>query len=61
MVAYSAIAKLFNLPIALTTSAETGPNGPLPKDFASLYSDAPLLRRNGKVEAWDNADFREQQ
>ncbi|KAL8838908.1 MAG: hypothetical protein Q9170_001945 [Blastenia crenularia] len=58
MIAHSAIAKLFNIPIVLTTSAETGPNGLLPKEISSMYPSAPLIRRNGEVDAWDNADFR---
>ena len=24
-----------------------------------MYPDAPYIRRNGEVDAWDNADFRE--
>lgn len=58
MIAHSAIASLFSLPIVLTTSAETGPNGLLPKEISSMYPSAPLIRRNGEVDAWDNADFR---
>ncbi|KAI4111021.1 MAG: hypothetical protein LQ345_006892 [Seirophora villosa] len=58
MIAHSAIASLFSLPIVLTTSAETGPNGLLPKEISALYPSAPLIRRNGEVDAWDNADFR---
>ncbi|KAI4156952.1 MAG: hypothetical protein LQ346_009123 [Caloplaca aetnensis] len=58
MLAHSALASLFSLPIVLTTSAETGPNGLLPKEIASMYPSAPLIRRNGEVDAWDNADFR---
>ncbi|KAL8692894.1 MAG: hypothetical protein Q9218_002152, partial [Villophora microphyllina] len=58
MIAHSAIASLFSLPIVLTTSAETGPNGPLPKEISNMYPSAPLIRRNGEVDAWDNADFR---
>ncbi|KAI4232942.1 MAG: hypothetical protein L6R40_007264 [Gallowayella cf. fulva] len=58
MIAHAAIAGLFNLPIVLTTSAETGPNGLLPKEISSMYPSAPLIRRNGEVDAWDNSDFR---
>ena len=58
MIAHSAIAQLFNLPIVITTSAETGPNGRLPKEIASMYPSAPLIRRNGEVDAWDNEEFR---
>ncbi|KAI4211267.1 MAG: hypothetical protein LQ351_005951 [Letrouitia transgressa] len=58
IIAHSALAKLFDIPIVLTTSFETGPNGPLPKEITQLYPDAPLIKRNGEVDAWDNADFR---
>ncbi|KAL8941263.1 MAG: hypothetical protein Q9211_001885 [Gyalolechia sp. 1 TL-2023] len=58
MIAHSAIAKLFDIPIVLTTSAETGPNGLLPKEISSMYPSAPLIRRNGEVDAWDNEEFR---
>lgn len=58
MIAHAAIAKLFNLPIVLTTSAETGPNGILPKEISGMYPNAPLIRRNGEVDAWDNAEFK---
>ncbi|MCJ1279039.1 hypothetical protein MMC21_006860 [Puttea exsequens] len=58
IIAHSAVAKLFNIPIVLTSSAETGPNGLIPKEITSMYPDAPLIRRNGEVDAWDNADFR---
>ena len=59
IISHAALAKLFDLPIVLTTSAETGPNGPLPKEIPNMYPDAPYIRRNGEVDAWDNADFRE--
>ena len=58
IVAHAAIAKLFDIPIVLTTSAETGPNGILPKEISTLYPDAPLIRRNGEVDAWDNVAFK---
>ena len=58
IIAHAAIATLFDIPIVLTTSAETGPNGPLPKEILELHPNAPLIRRNGEVDAWDNAEFR---
>ncbi|KAL8789458.1 MAG: hypothetical protein Q9195_006824 [Heterodermia aff. obscurata] len=58
MIAHAAIAKVFNIPIVLTTSAEHGPNGLLPKEISGMFPDAPLIRRNGEVDAWDNSDFR---
>lgn len=58
ILAHAAIGKAFNIPTILTTSAEHGPNGPLPKEILDMYPDAPLIRRNGEVNAWDNAEFR---
>jgi nicotinamidase-related amidase len=36
----------------------TGPNGPLLQEILDMYPDAPLIKRNGEVNAWDNEDFR---
>ncbi|KAI5804304.1 Isochorismatase-like protein [Geopyxis carbonaria] len=58
ILAHSALGKLFDMPVILTTSAETGPNGPLPKEIAGMYPNAPVIRRQGEVNAWDNAEFR---
>ncbi|KAF1842272.1 Isochorismatase hydrolase [Cucurbitaria berberidis CBS 394.84] len=58
IMAHAELGKLFNLPVVLTTSADTGPNGPLPKELLELYPTAPLIRRQGEVNAWDNAEFR---
>ncbi|PPQ71884.1 hypothetical protein CVT26_007008 [Gymnopilus dilepis] len=59
IIAHAAIGKVFNLPTVMTTSAETGPNGPLPKEITDMHPDAPLIKRNGEVDAWDNSDFRD--
>ncbi|KAK1730663.1 isochorismatase [Colletotrichum acutatum] len=59
MLAHSSLAKVFDLPVVLTTSAETGPNGPLPQEILDMHPTAPLIKRNGEVDAWDNADFRD--
>ncbi|KAF5309446.1 hypothetical protein D9619_012475 [Psilocybe cf. subviscida] len=58
VLAHAAIGKVFGLPVVLTTSAETGPNGPLPREITEMYPDAPLIKRNGEVDAWDNEEFR---
>jgi nicotinamidase-related amidase len=36
----------------------SGPNGPLPKEIVDMYPDAPYIKRQGEVNAWDNSDFR---
>ncbi|KAF2255162.1 Isochorismatase hydrolase, partial [Trematosphaeria pertusa] len=58
MMAHAELGKLFNLPVVMTTSAQRGPNGPLPKEMLAMYPNAPLIQRQGEVNAWDNADFR---
>ncbi|MCJ1480383.1 hypothetical protein MMC06_000538 [Schaereria dolodes] len=57
LIAHAAIGKLFDLPVIMTTSAQQGPNGPLPKEVLEMYPDAPLVKRQGEVDAWDNTDF----
>ncbi|KNG47336.1 isochorismatase hydrolase [Stemphylium lycopersici] len=57
IMAHAEIGKIFDLPVIMTTSADTGPNGPLPKEMLEMYPDAPLIRRQGEVNAWDNAEF----
>jgi nicotinamidase-related amidase len=59
VLAHAELGKLFDLPTILTTSAENGPNGPLPKEITDMYPNAPFIRRNGEVNAWDNPDFRQ--
>ncbi|KAJ7676513.1 Isochorismatase-like protein [Mycena polygramma] len=58
ILAHAALGKVFNLPTILTTSAETGPNGPLPKEIIAMHPNAPYIKRQGEVNAWDNAEFR---
>ncbi|KAL9948099.1 hypothetical protein D7B24_005640 [Verticillium nonalfalfae] len=57
--AHSSLGRVFDLPVILTTSAETGPNGPLPEEILTFNPTAPLIRRNGEVNAWDNEEFRD--
>ncbi|KDQ49532.1 hypothetical protein JAAARDRAFT_642896 [Jaapia argillacea MUCL 33604] len=58
LLAHAALGQVFNLPTILTTSAETGPNGPLPKEILAMHPNATFIKRNGEVNAWDNADFK---
>ncbi|KAF7506707.1 hypothetical protein GJ744_011536 [Endocarpon pusillum] len=58
VLAHAALGNLFSLPTILTTSAETGPNGPLPREIIEMHPQAPYIQRNGEVNAWDNAEFR---
>jgi nicotinamidase-related amidase len=57
LIAHASLGKMFDLPVVMTTSAEVGPNGRLPQEITDMYPDAPLIRRGGEVDAWDNAAF----
>ncbi|KAM7185022.1 isochorismatase [Naviculisporaceae sp. PSN 640] len=59
MMAYTSLGTVFpEVPVVITTSAETGPNGLIPEEIRSWYPNAPLIRRNGEVDAWDDPAFR---
>ncbi|MEE9101915.1 MULTISPECIES: isochorismate family cysteine hydrolase YcaC [Pseudomonas] len=57
VLALADLAKYFKLPTILTTSFETGPNGPLVPELKDLFPDAPYIARPGNINAWDNEDF----
>ena len=57
VLALADLAKYFKLPTILTTSFETGPNGPLVPELKELFPDAPYIARPGNINAWDNEDF----
>jgi nicotinamidase-related amidase len=58
IIAHAAIGKLFDMPVVITTSAETGPNGPTPQEILDLYPNVTVVKRQGEVDAWDNSEFR---
>lgn len=51
------LAQYFGLPTILTTSFETGPNGPLVPELKEQFPSAPYIARPGQINAWDNKDF----
>lgn len=57
VLALADLAKFFKLPTILTTSFETGPNGPLVPELKEMFPDAPYIARPGQINAWDNEDF----
>lgn len=57
ILALAAIGKLYNLPTILTTSFETGPNGPIVPELKATFPNAPFIARPGEINAWDNPDF----
>lgn len=57
VLALADLAGFFKLPTILTTSFETGPNGPLMPELKDKFPDAPYIARPGNINAWDNEDF----
>ena len=57
VLALADLAKFFNLPTILTTSFDSGPNGPIVPELKAQFPDAPFIARPGQINAWDNADF----
>lgn len=57
VMAMADMAKFFNLPVVLTTSAEDGPNGPILPELKEMFPDAAYIGRPGEINAWDNPDF----
>jgi len=57
VLALADVAKYFNLPTILTTSFETGPNGPLIPELKVMFADASMVARPGQINAWDNEEF----
>ncbi|KAJ5188028.1 hypothetical protein N7491_004351 [Penicillium cf. griseofulvum] len=55
---HAALGNVFNLPTVLTSSSDSGPNGLLLKEITEMHPNATFVRRQGEVNAWDNADFR---
>lgn len=51
------VAKYFKVPSVLTTSFETGPNGPIVQEMKEAFPDAPFIARPGQINAMDNEDF----
>ena len=52
--AFSQLGVYFDLPTIITTSAETGPNGPVPPEILADHPKAPYIKRKGEVNAWDS-------
>lgn len=57
VMALGKIGKVFDLPVVLSSSYESGPNGPIIPELLALYPDTPIVRRPGQISAWDNEEF----
>ncbi|KAL0938521.1 isochorismatase [Colletotrichum truncatum] len=59
IMAHAVLAKAFDLPVVMSTSIEHGPNGPIPGEILDMFPEAPIIKRPGEVNAWDNPDVRD--
>ena len=59
VIAIAKVGKLFELPTILTTSADSGPNGPLMPDITKVFPDVDIIRRKGEINAWDDPKFKQ--
>ena len=50
-------AAYFKVPSIITTSFDTGPNGPVAKEITDQLPNAAFIRRPGQINAMDNEDF----
>ncbi len=53
------VAKMFDIPVILTTSAEDGPNGPLIPQVTNELPNVKIIQRTGEIDAFDYAEFAE--
>jgi nicotinamidase-related amidase len=51
-------AKAMDIPVILTTSRDWGPNGPIFPELRQMFPDAPLIRRQGIINAYRDPAFR---
>ena len=51
-------AKIFGLPVILTTSVDWGPNGPIIPELKTLFPEIEVIRRPGVINAWRWPAFR---
>jgi nicotinamidase-related amidase len=59
LMALAKIAKLFQIPVVVSTSNQDGPNGPyLESILNELPDNTVIIPRPGEINAWDNNDFK---
>jgi len=59
VLALAKTARAHKLPTVLTASYVDGPNGPLMPELSALLPDAPVIRRPGPIDAFDDPAFAE--
>jgi nicotinamidase-related amidase len=57
VIALAKMAKLHNLPTVLSDNMPEGFAGPILPELVELLPDAPLIHRDGPINAWDDPEF----
>lgn len=50
MLSHAALGALFHLPVVITSSADTGANGPVPREITDMYPGTEIVRREGEIK-----------
>lgn len=57
VVALARAAKVYGLPVIVTSSADNGPNGPVLPELMAELPGVQVIQRPGEIDAFDNPDF----
>ena len=57
VLALAKTAKVHDVPVVLTASHATGPNGPLMPELLTMFPDSPVVYRPGPINAFDDPAF----
>jgi nicotinamidase-related amidase len=57
VLALAKLAKIYQMPVVLTTSYEEGPNGPIVPGLKEMFPDVNIIKRQSKINAWDDPNF----
>lgn len=58
VLALAKVARAFQIPVIVTTSADDGPNGALLTELSAALPGVTVVRRPGEIDAFDNPEFR---
>ena len=51
------LAKIYKMPVVLTTSYKEGPNGPIAPSLKEMFPDVNIIKRLEEINAWDDPNF----
>jgi nicotinamidase-related amidase len=61
VLALAKLAKIYKMPVVLTTSYEEGPNGPIAPGLKEMFPDVEIIKRQDErqdeINVWDDPNF----